>query len=138
MHVILLVMILIFGGFTIYFHDVEYLMWKVSIVNWILGVAMLVSHFTKRNIIEYLFSFAEKRADQKMNLPAHVTKRLNLSWGVFFIIVGFINIYVAHHYSLSTWVDFKVFGILGLTLVFLVCQSIYLYRYLKDDEEKKK
>lgn len=136
MHVILLVMILIFGGFTIYFHDVEFLMWKVSIVNWLLGGAMLISSLTKTNIIEYLFAFAEKRSNQKMGIPKFVTKRLNIAWGFFFVVVGFINIYIAHHYSLNVWVDFKVFGILGLTLIFVVGQSIYLMKYFKDEEPK--
>ena len=134
LYYIMLVVILIFGGLTIYFHQVEYLMWKVSIVNWVLGAAMLLSQLTKRNLLEHLFNFAAKRSEQDINLPKKVTVRLNLAWGIFFIALGFVNIYIAHHYPLTIWVDFKVFGIFGLTIIFVILQSIYLYKYFKDME----
>lgn len=138
LHVVMFVLILLFGGLTIYFHQPEYLMWKVSIVNWALGAAMLLSQLTKRNLLEHLFNFAAKRSEQEINLPKKVTKRLNIAWALFFIILGFVNIYIAHHYPLTIWVDFKVFGIFGLTIAFVLLQSVYLYKYFKEMEDQSK
>lgn len=139
MHLILLFMILIFGGLTLYFHDVHFLMWKVSLVNWLIGLVMISSHFLKKNILEYFFDFAMKQNSntQKpsphstIQLPKQVLNQLNLAWGLFFILVGCLNLYIAFYYPLNIWVDFKVFGIIGLTLLFTVLQTFYLYKYLK-------
>jgi len=134
MHLILLFMILIFGGLTLYFHDVHFLMWKVSLVNWLIGLVMLSSHFLKKNILEYFFDFAMKqdlKNQKSIQLPKFVLNKLNLAWGVFFILMGCLNLYIAFYYPLNIWIDFKVFGIIGLTLLFTVLQTFYLYKYLK-------
>lgn len=132
MHIILLALVLVFGGLTIYFHDAEFLMWKVSIVNWLLGAVMIASHFFKTNILEYIFSYSARQQQQELNIPAYLTTRLNIAWGIFFLILGTINIIIAHTFSLNAWVDFKVFGILGLTIVFAFGQGFYLMKHMKE------
>lgn len=133
MHIILLVMILVFGGLTIYFHNAEFLMWKVSVVNWLIGSAMLISHFFKTSILDYVFSFAAKSQKQEsLNIPKPISRKLNIAWGGFFLVMGTINIIVALTLPLNIWVDFKAFGILGLTILFAVGQSFYLVKHLKD------
>ncbi len=137
LHLILFLMILIFGGLTLYFHEVKFLMWKVSLVNWLIGLAMLSSHFLKKNILEYFFDFALKQNKINKNtenitpIPKIVLSKLNLAWGLFFILLGCLNLYIAFHYPVNIWVNFKVFGIIGLTLLFTLLQSIYLFKYLK-------
>ena len=132
MHVILLLMVLVFGGLTIYFHDIRFLMWKVSIVNWLMGSGFLLSHFFKKNIIAYFFDFANQRSTEKISIPPLVIKKLNLAWGFFLIGLGCVNLYIAFHYSVNTWVNFKVFGVIGLILIFVALQAFYLNRFLKD------
>jgi intracellular septation protein len=70
-----------------------------------------------------------------ITLPASIWQRLNIGWIFFFIITGFINIYVAYNFDTAVWVNFKVFGLLGLTLVFVVIQSFFIARHIKQDQE---
>lgn len=72
-----------------------------------------------------------------MNLPEAAWRRLNLAWVAFFVFAGAINIYVAYSYEEATWVNFKLFGLFGLTFVFLVLQSLWLSRYLANPEQQK-
>jgi intracellular septation protein len=81
--------------------------------------------------------FLQRLMDSKVNLPHAVWQKLNLSWAAFFIILGFANLYVAYHYSTNVWVYFKLIGALGATLIFALAQSIYMMRYLKDDNDSK-
>ena len=71
--------------------------------------------------------------DKKIELPDKVWSRLNFSWVMFFAVLGFANIYVVYHYTTNTWVNFKLFGILGVTIIFVVLQALYLARFVKDD-----
>ncbi len=120
------ILILIFGSLTIFFHDPMFLKWKVSIINWLMGAAFLLSHFFKRTVLEIFVKQA-----QGTPLPTEVLRRINLLWGLFFVFLGTLNIYIAYHYSTNTWVNFKVFGMFGLTIVFVFVQTAYLYHLLK-------
>ena len=70
-----------------------------------------------------------------LEVPKKIWKQVNFSWGLFFAIVGFVNIYVAYNYSEETWVDFKLFGVLGMTIVFMIAQGIYLAKHAEPIEE---
>ena len=120
MHVVTFVLVLVFGGLTIWLHDAMFLKWKVSIVNWLFGAAFLLTQLIgKRTLVEMLMN-------AQIQLPKLVWQRLNTMWGVFFLLMGTLNIYVVYHYSTATWVDFKVFGMLGLTVIFIIIQTAYL------------
>jgi intracellular septation protein len=119
-------LILIFGGLTIFFRDPMFLKWKVSIINWLMGAAFLVSHFFKRTVLEIFV----KQTDSTP-LPVDVLRRINSLWGYFFLFLGTLNLYIAYHYSTNTWVNFKVFGIFGLTIIFVVLQTFYLLHLIK-------
>lgn len=122
-HKIILAVTVVFGGLTLALHDETFIKWKAPIVNWILAVLFLGSHFIGNKLaIERLMGHA-------IALPAAVWKGLNLAWAAFFIALGAANLYVAFHYE-SIWVDFKVFGSLGLTLLFVVLQMAVISRYL--------
>ena len=125
MHIVTFVLLVIFGGATIILHDAEFLKWKVSIVNWLFGAGFLASQWwMKKTFIQYLM-------DKTVTLPQRVWNRLNTGWALFFILIGTINIIVAHYFSTNVWVNFKVFGLLGLTIIFIILQTIYLVKHVK-------
>jgi len=130
MHVITVVLVTIFGGATILLHDPVFIQWKVSIINWIFGLAFIGSQFIgEKTIVERMMANA-------ITVSKPIWNRLNFSWAFFFISMGFLNWYVFTHYSETTWVDFKVYGMLGLTFAFVVIQGVYLSRHIKDDPEE--
>lgn len=116
---------LLFGSLTLAFHSETFLKWKAPVVNWVFALVFAGSHFIgDRLLIQRVMGHA-------LTLPQAVWTRLNIAWVVFFIICGAANLYVAFTFE-SFWVDFKVFGSLGMTLVFLIGQGIYLARHLHD------
>ena len=130
-HLVTLALIILFGGATLILHDEMFIKWKPSIVNWLFGLAFLLSHFFARQpLIKHMMGTV-------IEMPASVWTRLNLAWGTFFMVVGFLNVYVIYHFDTDTWVNFKLFGMMGLTLVFVFAQAFYLSRYMETDEEAK-
>ncbi len=130
MHLISLAILLIFGSMTLGFKDPLFIKWKVSIFNWFFAVIIIGSMYIgEKPLIERMMSHA-------IEAPKHIWKRINISWGIFFTLVGLVNIYVAYTYSEEAWVNFKLFGMLGLTLVFMIAQGIYLAKHatpMKED-----
>ena len=127
MHVITLVLLVVFGGATLLLQDEVYIKWKPTVLNWLFGLVFIGSHFIgDRPVIQRLMA-------QAVTLPQGVWYRLNLLWSLFFIAVGFINLYVVYNFDTDTWVNFKLFGIIGLTLLFIIAQSFYIGRYIKND-----
>jgi intracellular septation protein len=131
MQLVALAVIVIFGGLTLYLHDEQFIKWKPTVINWLFGGAFLLSQVVgKRTAIERLLG-------TNLTLPQPVWRRLNLAWVAFFVILGAANLYVMSYYDRDTWVNFKLFGILGLTLVFIVIQSFYLSRYITESSPDK-
>ena len=128
MQLITLVLITVFGGATLIFHNPMFIKWKVSVINWLFGLAFLGSQFMGKK------NFVQRLLDEKIQLPAQVWQRLNTFWVIYFLALGFINIYVVYHFSTSAWVDFKLFGVLGLTLVFVVLQALYLSKHIQQEK----
>jgi len=117
---------LFFGGLTLFFHNETFLKFKAPIVSWIFAAVFIGSHFIGgKPLIQRMLEKA-----LEANLPPKVWFKLNIYWIIFFIISGLANLFVAFTFE-SIWVDFKVFGSLAMTLIFLVIQTIYLYPYLK-------
>ncbi len=124
---IALIACLLFGGLTLALHSETILKWKAPVVNGIFAAAFAASHFIgKQPIIQRLMGHA-------VSLPAEQWARLNLAWVLFFLVSGFSNLFVAFVYP-AIWVDFKVFGSLGMTLLFMLGQGLYLYRYLQEPQ----
>nr|WP_218576061.1 septation protein A [Pseudomonas sp. SLFW] len=116
---------LVFGSLTLAFHSETFLKWKAPVVNWIFALVFAGSHFIgDRLLIQRIMGHA-------LTLPQSVWTKLNIAWIVFFLFCGAANLYVAFTYQ-DFWVDFKVFGSLGMTLLFLIGQGIYLARHLHD------
>lgn len=126
MHMVSLVLITLFGGATLVLHNPEFIKWKPTAINWLFGVAFLGSHFIGRKpIVERLMSHA-------ITVPANIWRRLNFGWIGFFFISGALNIWVAYQFSQEVWVNFKLFGMLGLSIAFIVAQAIYLARFMQE------
>ncbi len=119
------VLVLIFGGITLAFRNEMFIKWKPTVLNWGFGLAFLVSHFMKKTFTERLLSAA------KIEAPVAVWKKLNLSWIIFFALSGALNIIVAYQFSTDVWVNFKLFGLFGLTFLFAIGQALYLKNHLK-------
>jgi intracellular septation protein len=134
MHLVTLAVIAVFGGLTLALHDDTFIKWKPTLVYGILATLVLASQwFGKKTVIERMMS-------AQITLPATVWRRLNLSWGLFFVVLGTANIYVAFYYGLDLdpevrrgiWVNFKVFGLLGLTLLFTVIQAFFMAKHIQE------
>jgi intracellular septation protein len=118
-------LVLVFGSATVLLHDSEFLQWKVSIASWLMSLAFWVTgRFTQTPLIQRMLK-------NSIELSGPTWKRLNLLWGCYFLTLGVLNLIVAKLFSLNAWVDFKVFGIFGLTLLFVIAQGIYLQKHLK-------
>jgi len=112
--------LLIFGGAALYFRNPYFLFWKPTVLNWIIALVFLGSQWVgTKPIVQRMFGEAATLSPEQWI-------RLNLSWVTFFIVAGILNIYVAYTFSEKIWVNFKVFGLMGLSLVFIIGQAIWL------------
>lgn len=119
------VLVVLFGGITLLFRNEIFIKWKPTVLNWGFAAAFLVSHFFgQKNFTEKIMSAA------KINAPKQVWSRLNMAWVIFFTISGGLNIAVAYLFSTDVWVNFKLFGLFGLTFLFAIGQAFYLKNHL--------
>ncbi len=122
-HLITLVLVLVLGGATLWLQNPNFIKWKPTAVNWLFALAFILSQlFTDKSLLERMMA-------EHIQLPTTVWFRLNISWVLFFIGSGLANLYVAFNFDEATWVNFKLFGLLGLTIVFIIGQSIYLSKH---------
>lgn len=113
-------LVLVFGGLTLLIHDDAFIKWKVSVVNWLFGAAFIASRFVgERTVIERLMGEA-------VQLERELWRTLNWAWASFFLFLGTLNVYVFKNFSNDTWVDFKFYGVIGLTLVFALAQGLWI------------
>lgn len=137
-HLVTLGVITVFGGLTLALRDDTFIKWKPTIVYWLLGGAVIASQWIGEK------PFIERMLSAQLQAPRHVWLQQNLTWGLFFLILGVLNLYVAFYYGLDLdtearqeiWVNFKVFGLTGLTLLFVVVQAFLLSRHVTPDDEK--
>ena len=122
-----LVACLVFGSLTLAFHSETFLKWKAPVVNWLFALAFAGSHFIGDKVL------IKRMMGHALSLPDAIWTRLNVAWIGFFLFCGAANLFVAFTYQ-SIWVDFKVFGSLGMTVLFLIAQGIYLSRHLHDTD----
>jgi intracellular septation protein len=123
-----LVIIVVFGGATIYFHDEMFIKWKPTVLYWCFALALLGAQLLMRkNLIRSLMG-------KQMSLPDPVWDKLNLAWSAFFASMGALNLYIAFNFPLELWVNFKMFGFIALMIAFVIAQTVYLSRYLKEPE----
>ena len=137
MHLFSLALISVLGGLTIAFGNPDFVKWKPTVLNWLFAGVFFISFFIGEKTL------VERAMGNQIELPDFVWNRLNIAWVVFFIISGAANLYVAFYYALGTdektrmdiWVDFKLFGLMGLTVLFIILQAIYLTRHISEEDE---
>ena len=126
------VLVLILGSATLLLRNPLFLYWKPTVLNWAIGLAFLGSQFIGEK------PFAQRMLGGATSLEENQWRRLNQIWVVFFLFIGGINIYVAYTFSEPTWVKFKLFGMLGLTLLFVIVQTIWLTVTMNKNESSTK
>jgi len=120
---ITLVLVLILGGATLWLQNPAFIKWKPTAVNWLFALAFIGSQvFTDKSLLERMMA-------EHIQLPNTIWLKLNIAWVLFFIGSGLANLYVAFNFSEEIWVDFKLFGLLGLTIAFIIGQSVYLAKH---------
>jgi intracellular septation protein len=127
-----LALVVIMGGLTIWLHSETFIKWKPTLLYWVMAAALLVAWLGwRKNLIRTLLG-------EQLTLPEPIWHRLNWAWASFFAVMGALNLWVAYNFATPTWVNFKLFGIMGLLLVFALGQGLYLSRYLSDDEKEER
>ncbi len=123
-----LALIVVFGGATLLLRDETFIKWKPSVLYWLFAVSLLVSELAfRKNLIRAMM-------EKQVSAPDAVWKKLLAAWIVFFVVMGFLNLYVAYNYSTDTWVSFKLFGGIGLMIVFVIGQALLLAPHMKEKE----
>ncbi|MCK1968393.1 MULTISPECIES: septation protein A [Franconibacter] len=129
MTLVTFVLVAVFGGLTIYFHNSEFIKWKVTIIYALFAGALLIGQWVmKKPLIQSMLG-------KEITLPESVWARLNLAWAAFFIACGLLNIYVAFWLPENVWMNFKVFGLTVLTLIFTLLSGVYMYRHMPAEEK---
>ena len=165
-HLATLAILLVLGGLTLVLRDSSFMMWKPSVINWLFGLVLIGSQFIgEKPVIQRLMG-------GQIELEQRIWYRLNMAWALFFIALGFLNLYVANDFFIAHsqlvelsgqqqidfkncagqfsgnqldmcnnahsleqgWVNFKLFGMMGLTLIFILLQAFYLARYMPATE----
>lgn len=124
--------VVFFGLLTAYFNEIRYLQWKVTIINALFAIVLLVGQF------QFKVPLIKKLLGKEIQLPEKAWNTLNLGWAIFFIICMLANIYISRNMSEEAWVDFKSFGIIGLTMIATIISAAYIYRYLPKDDKNSK
>jgi len=121
-----LAIIAVFGGLTLYLRDEPFILWKPPVLYWLVGAVLARSALARRNLFRALLG-------AQMKLPDAVWGRLNWTWVGFFAFMGAANLYVAFNYSEKVWASFKLFGGIGLMLLFVIGQSLVLAKYVEEE-----
>jgi len=125
-------LIVVFGGATLLLRDETFIKWKPTVLYWLFGTVLMVSDLIfKRNLIRTMLG-------AQVHLPDPVWRKLNWSWVAFFAFMGAANLYVAFRFTTDLWVNFKLFGGMGLMLLFVIGQALFLARYVEDGSEGTK
>ena len=120
-------LVTVLGGLTLWFHSETFIKWKPTLLYWVMAGAFLLGPLLfGKNLLRVLLG-------EQLQLPDTVWRRLNWAWVGFFAAMGALNLWVAYTFSTDAWVNFKLFGGIGLMLVFTLAQGLYLSRYLPDE-----
>ncbi|MCP1436670.1 intracellular septation protein [Erwinia persicina] len=129
MTIVTFVLVAVFGTLTLVFHNDEFIKWKVTVIYTLFSAALLYSQFwMKQTLIQSMLG-------KELTLPQAAWRRLNVAWAIFFLACGLANIYVAFWLPQDFWVNFKVFGLTGLTLLFTLLSGVYIYRLMPQEEK---
>ena len=127
MQLVTFVIVTIFGGMTIFFHNDDFIKWKVTIVYALFAAGLLITHFMGKPVIKGMLG-------KELSLPDPVWNKINWAWVGFFCLCAATNVYVAFHLPLDVWVNFKVFGLLAATFAFMLLTGMYIYKHMPKEE----
>jgi intracellular septation protein len=114
------------GGTSLLLKNDMVFKWKPTIINWAFGLIFLGSQYIgERPVAQRLMQSLMKG---EVSLAVRDWRTLNLMWVAYFLVSGAANLYVAYNYAEHIWVNFKLFGLLGLTFVFVLLQASWLSR----------
>ena len=120
------VMITFLGGLTILLQDKMFIMWKPSVLYWCFALILLFSNvFLRKNLVQMAL-------DKQVELKSKFWNVINWYTSIFFVLLGFINLYVAYNFSEDTWVNFKLFGITGLLFIYMIFLGLYISKVGKE------
>ena len=129
MQLVTFVIVAVFGGMTLFFHDDNFIKWKVTIVYALFALGLLITHLIGKPVIKGMLG-------KEITLPDTVWNKINWAWVAFFTICALVNIYVAFSLPLDVWVNFKVFGLLAATFGFTLLTGFYIYKHLPKEQSK--
>ncbi|MBC3868800.1 septation protein A [Undibacterium oligocarboniphilum] len=122
------IIIMVFGGATIYFHSETFIKWKPTVLYWCYAGAFILSQFIfKKNLIQTAMG-------SQITLPDIIWARLSLTWIAFFVTMGLVNLFVAFQFSTSVWANFKLISMIGIMPAFVIVQSLFLSKYIEETE----
>lgn len=125
---ITLAILVVLGGATIFLQNEMFIKWKPTIVNLGFAAVFLGSRFIGAKTV------TERMMGHNIALPDTMWLKLNFSWVVFFIVLGALNLFVAYGYDTDTWVNFKLFGMTGMTVLFIIWQIVYMAPHIQPQE----
>lgn len=123
--------LLVMGGATLIFHNELFIKWKVTVVYWLFAAILLGSLWSKQTIMQRLLG-------EKLTLPNPIWRKLNMSWGIFFLFLGGLNLVIIRYFSTDSWVYFKFLGTLGLTILFVIGQAFFLSKHIDEKQLQQK
>ncbi|MBA4502510.1 septation protein A [Marinobacterium marinum] len=129
MQLVTLGLVVVLGGATILLDNKAFIQWKPTVVNWLFALAFFGSHFIGQKTI------VQRMMESSIELPKRIWRQLNMGWTVFFVLMGILNLAVVYTFSEEAWVNFKLFGMLGCTLVFIIAQGVYISRHMPDQDQ---
>ena len=122
-----LVIIIVFGSATIWFHNETFIKWKPSVILWVMGLIFLISQTRfKRNLLRSTLG-------DELELTDIAWKRLNFAWIIYFGLMGALNLWVAYSFSTDAWANFHTFGSSGLSIAFILAQGVYMNYHQKPE-----
>ncbi|MDE2429091.1 MAG: septation protein A [Burkholderiales bacterium] len=120
------IIIMVFGGATIYFHSDTFIKWKPTVLYWCYGGAFVLAQYGfKKNLIRMAM-------EAQIKLPEHIWSRLSLAWITYFVLMGLLNLYVAFNFQTNTWANFKLISVVAIMPGFIVVQSLFLSKYMDE------
>lgn len=129
MQLITFAMVAVFGGVTLVTKDPSFIKWKVTVIYVLFASVLLISQYGFNS------NLMKKMLGKEIELPEKIWSKINLAWSCFFITLAGVNHYIAFNMSEELWVDFKVFGVLGIMLLFTVLTVVYIYRFIPKEQK---
>lgn len=128
-----LILIMVFGGLTIGLQDKTFIQWKPTILYWLFSIGLIGSPILlKKNLIQAAMAH---QVTLKPGVGHNLWGKLNNVWAIFFAVMGFLNLYIAYQYDEATWVNFKLFGGMGILFIFIIAQGIWLNKFVTYDKK---